>query len=207
MTINSTLIIEKINALSAHQSWILGGLAILFFLVMLTFITKSRFTEEQYKRTLAVWYWPAFFLGIYSTYAGVYLAWNQAADPTTIALLFLGGAVGMSLSGNTPPWAWLAAPLVAGVGTMELWGFLAADPGLWTSAGAIVALTLPTFIVMLYLQQAHSSLGIIVIKGRVTAFILASVMLVQAVVLPFGLSLNTPLLAAVTNALLKLGVI
>ena len=186
MTINSTVIIEKVNAMTQHQSWILGGLAILLFLVMLTFVLKAKFTEHQYNRVLAVWYIPAFFLGIYSTYAAVYLGWNQAADPTTIILLFLGGAVGMSLSGNTPPWAWIAAPLVAGYGTLELWGFLAADPTLLTSAGTIVALTLPTFLVMLYLQQAHSSLGIIVIKGRVTAFLLASVMLIQAFVLALG---------------------
>ena len=205
MTFNSTIVLAKVNALASHQSIILGGLALLMFLVALTYVTKSRLTEAQYNTLLRMWFAPAFALGVYSTYAAVYLGYNSAADATTIALLFLGGACGMSLSGTQFPWAWLAAPIVAGYGTMELWGYLAANPSTVTTVGVVALLSMPTFVALLYMQQAHAALGIILVKTRL-AFWLALVMSVQAIALAYGWSLQVPLAAAFHNVLIKLGV-
>ena len=201
---NSTRVIQQVNALSSHQSIILGSLALLLVLVSITYIYKARLTEQQYKTILNLLFIPSFLIGVYATYAAVYLGWNQATDPVPIFLLFLGGACGMSLESKTHPWAWIAAPLVAGYGTYELWGYLAADPNTYTSLGVIVAITMPTFVVMLYIQQFHSSVGLVLVKTRL-AFFLAIVMLVQALFLVYGYSLSIPLANAFSNAITKIG--
>jgi hypothetical protein len=139
-------------------------------------------------------------LGAYMTYAAVYLGWNGWGDPLTLILLFLGGAVGMALLRIR--WAWLAAPLISGYGITQLWGILTADPAWQITLGATLAFSIPTFVLLLYLEQAHITFGEILVTTRL-AVALAVLFMVQAVALWAGVSLWVYVQAGLDNIFLK----
>jgi len=189
-----------LNILLSHQSLMLGAMGVLVSLNGLIFIYQHRLPHgpNRYWRAIHLSTW---LLGAYMTYAAVYLGYYGMADPLTIVLLFLGGAVGMHLFKHIP-WAWLLAPLLAGYGVVELWGVIAADPAWQISLGSIAALTLPVFLLLTYIERTHQSLGEILTMTRVAAAI-AALLIVQAILLWMGVSLWVYVEAGALNIISK----
>ena len=101
------------------------------------------------------------------------------------------------------PWAWLAAPLVAGLGVTQLWGVLVADPSWQVTLGSVAALSLPTFILLTYFERMHQSLGEVLTTTRL-AIVVAAVMMLQAVTLWAGVSLWGIVQTGIDNIIQKI---
>ena len=190
-----------LNILVSHQSLMLGGMGLLVSLNALVYVYQHRLPKgpERYWRVIHLCSW---LLGAYMTYAAVYLGYYGLADPLTLILLFLGGAVGMHLFKHIP-WAWLLAPFLAGYGVIELWGVLAADPSWQLSLGSIAALTLPIFLLLTYVERTHQSLGEILTMTR-AAVLIAILLILQAILLYMGISLWGIIEAGAYNILTKI---
>jgi hypothetical protein len=190
-----------LTLLASHQSLLLGGMGVLLSLNAAVYVWQHRLPKgpAPYWRVIHAVAW---LLGAYSTYAAVYLGWYRLADPFTISLLFLAGAVGMHLFKHVP-WAWLLAPLLAGYGILELWQAISASPSWQVSLGSMAALTLPVFLILTYIERAHQSLGEILTVTRL-AVVVAALLIIQAVALWAGVSLWGIAEAGVLNALTKI---
>lgn len=220
------LITFKAQSLATHQSTLLFASAAIIFSASLLYLFRGRLFGYYYPvidqdggttgekrlayrdgyyhchRVLTV---LGLLIGGFATYAGLYLGWNGFADPLTLILLFIGGASSMHIGGRTWRWAWLLAPVLAGIGISELWGLLQASPDTIVTLGGTVAVMIPTFLLLLYVENAHAALGDFLVRFRL-AFLVAGLMVLQGVCLAAGVSLWLPIYQGVVNMLLKLGV-
>jgi hypothetical protein len=80
---------------------------------------------------------------------------------------------------------------------------LTADPAWQITLGATLAFSIPTFVLLLYLEQAHITFGEILVTTRL-AVALAVLFMVQAVALWAGVSLWAYVQAGVDNIILKI---
>ena len=192
-----------LTLLASHQSLMLGAMSTVICLLAVLWIFQKRLKyASQLHKAFRFIGWC---LGAYMTYAAILLGYTGDADPLTIILLFLGGAIGMHLQKHIP-WAWLVAPILAGFGVLQLWDVLLADPSWQVTLGSIAALSLPTFILLTYFERAHQSLGEVLTTTRL-ALVVASVMMLQAVTLWAGISLWGIVQTGLTNIIEKLTVL
>lgn len=229
MTVNASSYLSEVyaraQALAGHQSTVLMCCAAVIMAVAMLYVLRGRVfgyyypvvdedgepTGEKrvgyrdgYYRLHGLLTVAGLLAGGFATYAGLYLGWTRQADPFTLVLLFIGGASTMHLGGRTWRWAWLVAPVLSGIGVSQLWGLLEASPSTTISLGATLALMAPTFIGLLYVENAHGFLGTFMVRFRL-AFIVGGLMIAQAVALWAGVSLWLPVQQGIANILSRIG--